>query len=873
MRMMRRLFLSCFTIALLAVIPAAASAAPVNTTPPSVTGTAEAGQMLIATEGTWSGATTVGGEWMACTDDEFDPNDCDPLTSYAPQFVLLITPGLLTDHEGEYVMYVESGYGDNPPDDLVSAASNAIGPLDAPEPRPFWLYFTDTPPWWGPDASAIFGVGAEEVDPGTLTFTCVLDPDSDDPVPQDCDGGSATIDGPLSPGEHVFTVTADDGNENSESLSYTWTVSGDINTRFTETPDPNGGGEEADRPYFEWQTAGDPDGVECKLDSESWYDCTDFYGEADLRIYTSGEHTFSIRAYTQDGETRTYQDEPTTFTWTVDITPPTITASIPQIVTTDPFHVDVSTDEPLGSINCDIDEEPVIGCSHGFDISGLAATDDDGDPILHSVAIEVEDVHGNSASRYFEFTIDLGATIAVFNPVPPRFTSSSSVTVNFEGSTSGATFECQLNGGPRGACSSPLTLDGLSSGGEAEGWNELGVWATKDGRTQRVPTVASWRVTDHPLGMYWEGTPNGWTTSTDAYFRVDFDADFGDGEYPDLTCSLDGAAPVPCGGKFEFHGLAPDHHTVTVHGTLGGYSEDLSYDWTVLDEDDTTTAGVWWDQSPDGWVTTNSSASLSWSSTEGVDRVECKLDEADWAVCEEGEPNPGYVVLNGLASRSHTFSVRSFNGDDEEGNTITASWTVDNVAPVLSVGTIVPVTSQSQQLPVTSSEPVDYAECQYDGGASYACGLPLTARFMGEGQHTLQVSAWDKAGNESDPVTLVFTVQQPATPITTPVTTPPAPAAERTGVQKPKMVGKRKKFKASWLCAESKCTISAKLAIGKRSIKFRSKVVEHGNGTVTFKLTKSNRNWIKRHAGRGRKATFKVTITSATTKSSAKLRF
>lgn len=862
MRPHQRLLLPCLILLVCALLPAAASAEPVNTTPPSVTGDAAVGATLTATPGAWTGVDQMDTYWVICETDTFspDPDNCpEPATSDASTFE--VPP----EAAGKYVIYLE--YAQDEGGDNAFGPSNAIGPItDAA--HPFGLTWDDAPNWWiAAGSDSMFVVSADHEDIDDLSLTCKLDQNPS----YACN--SSSLFSSLAEGTHTFTVTATDGTD-SETLSHTWTVgaaAAHIDTE--ETPGKYTDDNEAQF-YFDLSSDLDDAHAECRLDGGDWGECPEFDGpgSAYYEDLSDGEHTFSVRGVAtdpDDSESTLTQDPPDSYTWTVDTREPVITNNLPDVLGSDSFNVEFTTNEPLRYMDCQVDDDDWEPCLGGLQMSGLA----DGE---HSLYVEAEDRAGNEFYDSYYFYVDAGATIAIFTQKPPHYTTAHDVTLAWTASSPGATFECRMNEPFWHPCTSPTTLTGLVDGGD-EGSYDFYVRATKDGRTQAVPTNAHWHVVDSALGLYWDEYPDAITTST--YADFDVDVDNADSDTLDFTCTLDGGTPYACDDSIELEDLELGSHTLTVSGTDGTTTEQISYTWQVVDS---SVLDLAWDWTPSD-VDSSSTTSFGWRAIgRTATETQCKLDNAEWARCDAGVDNPSSINLADLADGEHTFSVRQYDAlIPGWGNTLTKTWTVDTTPPVISLnGATTPtVTSLPAKLDLSSSEPLDYSECLFAGSDTdpddepgedhwYPCSVDKLASYLPNGAQQVQIRGWDGAGNMSNSLVVNFNVN-----VVPPVAPPPAAPAAKTSVQRPKMVGKHVKFKTPWLCAESSCTISAKLTNGKSSIKFRSKKVNRGYGPVTFKLTKRYRNWIKRHAGKGKKVSFQVTITSALGSSTASYAF
>ena len=815
------------------LLPAAAQAAPANSAPPSVTGTAEVGETLEATYGTWTENPELNRYWAICSSDVYSTSDCD---QWADREESMIPETELTSGAiGSYLFYVETyGEGDSDP---VVAASNAIGPVTDPD-HPFGLEWADTPEWWDPAGNVDFELTAARADVGDLSFVCMLDG-----VPEAFCGSAFTL--AVAGGPHTLVVTATDSSQRTETISYSWTASDAPMTRFTQTPDLVSQSGEL---LFEWEIVGSFDSIECRLDADAWYQCSDQPGWDNneyIEINSGGEHTFSIRGVTAGDPSPQYQDPITTYTWTIDDTYPTFTTDLPDVVVDASHEVEIKPSEPVSALWCRLDESGTWSyCKKGFTIAGL----EDGS---HALEVRGRDLAGNENGNYFGFEVDLGATAAIITQKPAHYTNSSNVTIEWVGSSPGATFECRLNEPFWQPCSSPRVLTGLPVDGGSS--FNLEIRATKNGRTQSVPSRAHWHVTDHPFELEFDEKPNKVTEESSAYFEVD--ADEADTERLTFTCSLDGGSFEPCGLELEFDDLVVGEHDVRVRATDGEVTEELSYEWEVVGED----AFVLGFERVPRAVTSESNAEFSWSASEGVSDAACKLDDDEWSSCTASD----YHNVSELADGPHTLSVKPIAGDSSEGPAISTSWTVDTVAPVLSLNGAVPdVTAMPAALPITVSEAINRAWCSFDGSEDeYACDIDNLASFIPNGAHSVSIVAEDLAGNSSERLFVDFIVNVGDAPATSQAPVAP-PAAPKSQVFPP-MTSKQSRVKLSWVCAKAPCKLTANIKVGGKTLKLKTKTVRYSAGSVGYSMSKKVKKWIKAHAGKGKKATLNVTITGA----------
>jgi hypothetical protein len=686
--------------------------------------------------------------------------------------------------------------------------------------RPFDLYFDEHPDWWGTDDDAYFVIAADDVNPDDLDYEYSLD------------GGDFAATGreiefsDLEFGEHTLVVRADDGDGSTETLSYTWTISDEVSSRFTDSPSELSNDSVA---YFEWDTAGPVDGVECRLDGEDWRDCGDT-GSTYLEDLYDGEHTFELRAYDGDGVRQT---TPASFTWTVDGKRPKITTSLPPVVTTDPLEVTFTSNEPLAELECRIDSGYRHDCVDGLTLHGL----DEGD---HNLYVEGVDLAGNDFDEEYEFVVQLGATYAVITSGPPHITTSTSATFTFTGSSPGATFECRITDGGWEPCTSPVTYDDLDNGSMS-----FGVRATKDDVTQAAPTGYDWRITDEPFDLYFNEHPSWWETSDSADFAVRADeVDISDLE---LTCKLDSGAAAPCYRNFSYDDLADGEHTVVVTATDGESSETLSFSWTISDQ-----IGLRIYYAPDEF-TNQDYTEIDWETGGPFDGVRCRLDGGAWEDCSGTD----WRYWEDMAEGEHTFEVEAYDNEEEvAAKKVEHTWTIDRTAPGLGSSMPSEVTTDPFVLPLTANEPITLAICSIDGGPYNDCGWPASVSGLANGDHTIDVKAFDRAGNDSTiTVSSKWNVGNPLTP------PPVEPAAPEFG-KLPKKAKYNKTIKIPVKCA-AECTLKRTLKIGKKKVSLKTLTGKPGTTSFSVKLSKSQLKLAKAALKKKKSVTLSVVLSGS----------
>lgn len=156
---------------------------------------------------------------------------------------------------------------------------------------------------------------------------------------------------------------------------------------------------------------------------------------------------------------------------------------------------------------------------------------------------------------------------------------------------------------------------------------------------------------------------------------------------------------------------------------------------------------------------TNSSTwSVAFSGDTG-NTFECRIDtpsgNGTWDACESP-----IAETTGSTDGTYTVRVRQVDGDSVTGPAVSATFTIDTVAPdapSLSGAPSDPVSSTSASITISGDGGTTFT-CSLDSGSYNACGSPYVATGLTDGEHTLNVKQVDAAGNESDPQSVTWTV-------------------------------------------------------------------------------------------------------------------
>jgi hypothetical protein len=236
-------------------------------------------------------------------------------------------------------------------------------------------------------------------------------------------------------------------------------------------------------------------GFECRLDAGAWASCTSGIIYNSL---TQGSHTFDVRAKDANNNV---DPSPASYTWFVDTVAPTTSLdSFPTNPSTSNSAtftfsaVDPAPASGVAGFECKLDAGAYAVCTSPANVTGLSQGS-------HTFNVRSTDAAGNvSVDALYTWTVDAIApdTTILTNPTDPS--NSANATFTFSGTDSlGApaiTFECQIDGGAFGACTSPKNYTGL-----ADGSHTFQVRA-KDtaGNVDPSPASYTWTISTGPAG-------------------------------------------------------------------------------------------------------------------------------------------------------------------------------------------------------------------------------------------------------------------------------------------------------------------------------------------------------------------------------------
>jgi hypothetical protein len=241
---------------------------------------------------------------------------------------------------------------------------------------------------------------------------------------------------------------------------------------------------------------------QCSLDAGPWQSCLSPKAYSLLGL---GSHRFSVRARDAAGK---FDKTPATRSWTVtsllpppDITPPdttppetTIASGPSGTVSTGDASFGFSSSESGSTFDCRLDGGSWRACTSPKGFTALANGS-------HTFEVRATDVAGNVDATPATRTWTVDVPPPDTTPPDTTITSGPSGTVagsdasfGFSSSESGSTFECRLDGGSWGACTSPKGYTALANGSHI-----FEVRATDAaGNVDATPASRSWTVAVPP---------------------------------------------------------------------------------------------------------------------------------------------------------------------------------------------------------------------------------------------------------------------------------------------------------------------------------------------------------------------------------------
>ena len=548
--------------------------------------------------------------------------------------------------------------------------------------------------------SASFAFGADEA----AEFECRLDAGEWTA----CGGSQSYAD--LDDGAHRFEVRATDAAGNAGEAVYAWT----IDTVAPQATIDSGPVDPSDSAAASFAFGADEAaGFECRLDAGEWVECSSPQAYADLG---DGAHSFEVRATDAAGNV----GEAAGYSWVIDTVAPTTTiVSGPADPSSSAAASFVFGADEAAGFECRLDAGDWSECSSPQAYADLA----DGD---HSFQVRATDAAGNTgAAAVYAWKVDTVAPTVAIDVGPANPSNSRSAVVDFSADES-AEFECRLDFGEWSSCDSAQSYSDLDDGAHS-----FEVRATDAAGNTGGAALYAWTIDTIAPQATIDSGPVDPSNSTAASFELSAD------EAAEFECRLDAGDWAACDSAQGYADLADGGHSFEVRATdaAGNTGAAAVYAWTV----DTVAPPAKVDSGPAD-PTSSRLASFAFSADEAV-RFECRLDDGDWAACESPQ---GYADL---ADGDHSFQVRATDGAGNTGAEAAYEWTVDTVAPTVTIesGPADPSGSAAASFAFGADEAAEF-ECRLDAGDWAACDSPQVYADLADGVHSFEVRATDTAG-------------------------------------------------------------------------------------------------------------------------------
>jgi hypothetical protein len=471
----------------------------------------------------------------------------------------------------------------------------------------------------------------------------------------------------------------------------------------------------------------------CSLDSGAYTVCASPHSYLGLR---EGSHTIEVKASDKAGN---IDPVPAQYAWTVDTTPPESMVTDRPLNFTNATTADFvfTSSEPISTFLCSVDGAEYAVCGTTQSYAGLGAG-------AHTIDVRAIDIAGNlePIPVRVAWMVDLTPPETAITVQPALTTNSTTDSFIFSSTEAGSTFQCQLDNGVSGTCSSPHAYAGL-----APGPHTFTVRAIDSvGNSDETPARYTWNIDTTPPDAIITAQPANPTNAIAAEFNFASTEDLSS-----FQCSLDGAAYAPCSSPQAYLGLAEGIHTIDVQATDEAGNTDpipARYVWAI-DLTPPDTAITIQPANPTNATATN----FSFSSSKPGSIFECSLDNGEFAPCESPQ------TYAGLVDGAHSFAVKA---TDAVGNIDSSpaqyAWDIDTTPPETAIigQPSDPSSTAGARFSFHSSKSGSSFECQLDNGQYSACASPFSYNELRSGSHTFTVRAMDAVGN-IDPTPESFT--------------------------------------------------------------------------------------------------------------------
>lgn len=485
--------------------------------------------------------------------------------------------------------------------------------------------------------------------------------------------------------------------------------------------------------------------LECTVDLGAWSPCTSPAGPP----VVEGRSRFSVRAVDTAGNVGATN----TVLVTYDSVAPVISfiagPADGAAVNTAPVYNATATE--VNARECRLDEEVWTTCRFPFAVPSAGLTEGE-----HTFAVRATDRAGNLGVATRRFVYDLTAPdVRLVGPAagaevntPPRYALRSVA-------TDVQRYECRIDDDAWQGCATDLVVD------RPEGRHTVLVRAVDHaGNIGEVDATSFVYDTTAPrLALLGGPAPGARTASAPTY-----GIDSPDADVAALTCRLDDGPTDDCTGRTAVTvpaaGLGDGTHRVTVSARdRAGNTTTTSITFVLDTAGPVLALGI---LPIEGARLTTVPTFTVVSEASDLDRLECRLDEADWVRCS----SPFTPSLD--TEGPHTVRVRGVDDLGNRGPVVARGFVLDRTPPTVAF-----TSGPAHLAEVTGT--VSYGvggpdadlaglQCRIDDGAWASCVSPVSVATasLTEGPHRLHVRGVDLAGNIGPAVSRGFVVDRTA---------------------------------------------------------------------------------------------------------------
>lgn len=419
------------------------------------------------------------------------------------------------------------------------------------------------------------------------------------------------------------------------------------------------------------------------------------------------------------------------------------------------FSVQMAQGLSLRSLSCQVSGEATAR-----DCSRRTLVIDPLEERAYQIRIRAVDSLGQlSEETVVGFTVDRTAPIVTLSSTPSAITNQTTAMFVFSAVDLGGTasellrYECSRNGAQYLACTSPVSLTGLT-----QGPHRLQVRSTDLAGNTSQAADFQWSVDLQAptvsIASYPGSTSGGFTVANSG--SVVFSGMEGSTPLARYECAL---APstvyANCTSPYAVAALPQGVSTFRVRGydRAGNVSAVATASWTV----DNIPPSVPTISSTDFMENGNrATGRFTFTASDagngsGIASYECSLDSTtNFSSCTSPRE------LSNVANGQHVFRVRA---RDRAGNVSTVAqntFRVDTVAPsvpVITSNRSNPTTERTARITFSSTDSgsgIDRYMCRLNSGSFAACTSPVELSNLAEQEHAYTVRAYDRAGNTVD---------------------------------------------------------------------------------------------------------------------------